>query len=107
MSVFHDGWSSLEDMCRDFDIDVSVMHDKTVLFASYVQESYEGYAFVLFRDAQDGQLYEVNGSHCSCFGLEGQWDPEPTFLAALENRAYPKEIEEAVAVLKANSDTPS
>lgn len=106
MNVFHDGWSSVEDMCRNFDIDTSVMHDKTVLYASYTYENYSWSAFVLFRDA-DGQLYEVNGSHCSCFGLEGQWDPEPTSMEALEKRAYPPSVLEAVALLNANSDTPS
>jgi hypothetical protein len=27
---------------------------------------------------KDGQLYEVHGGHCSCYGLEGQWSPEET-----------------------------
>lgn len=31
-------------------------------------------AFVVFR--RGGRLYEVNGSHCSCYGFEGQWEPE-------------------------------
>lgn len=55
-----------------------------VLFAVYKSESYSGYAFVLFE--KDGVLYEVNGSHCSCYGLEGQWMPEETTLEALEHR---------------------
>lgn len=25
-------------------------------------------------------LYEVNGSHCSCYGFEGQWDREEVML---------------------------
>ena len=25
---------------------------------------------------EDEKFYEVTGSHCSCYGLEGQWDPE-------------------------------
>lgn len=55
-----------------------------ILLASYGTPSYEGYAFVLFQ--RDGKLYEVNGSHCSCYGLEGQWDPEETTLEALRHR---------------------
>jgi hypothetical protein len=55
-----------------------------ILLASYGTPSYEGYAFVLFR--RDGKLYEVNGSHCSCYGLEGQWDPEETTTEALRHR---------------------
>jgi len=55
-----------------------------ILLASYGTPSNEGYAFVLFR--RDGKLWEVNGSHCSCFGLEGQWQPEETTADALRRR---------------------
>lgn len=55
-----------------------------VLFASYGTGNYSGDAFVLFE--QDGKLYEVNGSHCSCNGLEGQWYPEETSVEALVSR---------------------
>jgi hypothetical protein len=58
--------------------------DIRVLFASYSYENYSGDAWVLFE--KDGNLYEVNGSHCSCYGLEGQWDYEPVVLEELENR---------------------
>lgn len=58
-----------------------------VLFHEYVRGSYDGSAFTLFRDKQ-GRLMECNGSHCSCFGLEGQWDPEPTFREALLKREW-------------------
>ena len=47
-----------------------------ILVAYYGDESYEGYAYVLFM--KNGKLYEVCGGHCSCHGLEGQWDPEET-----------------------------
>jgi len=52
-----------------------------ILFATYDVEGYDGSAFVLFR--QDGELYEVHGSHCSCYGLEDQWKPEKTSIKAL------------------------
>lgn len=63
-----------------------------MLYASYHTPPYEGYAFVLFK--QDGKLYEVNGSHCSCHGLSEisyssggtQWEPEETSLDALSIR---------------------
>jgi hypothetical protein len=57
-----------------------------VLLASYGYENYSGDAFVLFRDTRDGKLYEVHGGHCSCYGLEDQWDPELTDLEALKHR---------------------
>ena len=58
--------------------------DKKILFASYGYANYLGDAWVLFE--QDGKLYEVHGSHCSCYGLEGQFQPEETELKALEFR---------------------
>ncbi len=59
--------------------------DEEVLFASYGQEqAYSGEAKVLF--VRDGVLYEVVGSHCSCMGLEDQWEPAPVTWAALRLR---------------------
>jgi hypothetical protein len=58
--------------------------DINILFASYGTDNYSGDAWVLFE--KDGQLFEVNGSHCSCYGLEGQWEPEPVVLEELQAR---------------------
>lgn len=55
-----------------------------ILFASYGCANYEGDAFVLFE--KEGKLFEVNGGHCSCYGLEGQFSPEETTLEALNHR---------------------
>lgn len=55
-----------------------------ILLASYSYENYSGDAFVLFR--REGKFYEVNGSHCSCYGLEGQWEPEEVTIDALRYR---------------------
>ena len=55
-----------------------------VLFASYGTDSYSGDAFVLFE--REGNLFEVNGGHCSCYGLEGQFEPEPTTIDSIAHR---------------------
>jgi len=55
-----------------------------ILVAWYGYGSYCGSSFVLYRLA--GKLYEVNGSHCSCHGLEGCWQPEETTVDALRLR---------------------
>lgn len=78
-SVYHGLWECQADMERDFE--EPLPDGAEVLFATYDATGDEGDAFVLFR--QDGALYEVNGSHCSCYGLEGQWSPEKTTLASL------------------------
>jgi len=41
-------------------------------------------AYVL--DKLHGVWYEVDGSHCSCYGLEGQWEPQETNVEALKLR---------------------
>ena len=58
--------------------------NRKILFASYGYANYSGDAWVLFE--KDGELYEVNGSHCSCYGLEGQWEPEEVVLEELKHR---------------------
>jgi hypothetical protein len=59
--------------------------EPNIIFAAYTYEDYSGSALVVFE--QDGQLFEVNGSHCSCYGLSeadysggesSQWKPEET-----------------------------
>lgn len=39
-------------------------------------------AHVIFTDVR-GTLKEVHGSHCSCNGFEGSWEPSETSKAAL------------------------
>lgn len=55
-----------------------------ILFASYGSDNYTGNAWVLYEE--NGLLFEVNGSHCSCYGLEGQWQPEEVILSEIKNR---------------------
>ncbi len=58
--------------------------DEEILFASYGGGPYEGDAHVIYE--KDGKLYEAHGSHCSCYGLEGQWSPEETSWEAINLR---------------------
>ena len=44
-------------------------------------------SFFLLKRNYDGALFEVHGSHCSCYGFEGQLDLEETIPAALKYRA--------------------
>lgn len=57
-----------------------------ILVAWYGHGGYEGSSFVLYQ--KDGELWEVNGSHCSCGGLEDQWSPEKTSWAAIAKRKW-------------------
>jgi len=77
----YNGLKDQDALCADFQIDSSKLKDCDVLLACYTYESYDGSAFVLFK--KDDTLYEVVGGHCSCYGLEGQWEPEVTTFEAL------------------------
>lgn len=59
-----------------------------ILVAQEEYEQYEGYAFYLLREKETGKLFEVNGGHCSCYGFEGQFEPEETSVEAMKMRKY-------------------
>ena len=77
------GFDDKKDVANQFQI--SLDDDIHILFAEYNNEDYSGNATVIFE--QKGKLYEVHGSHCSCYGLEGQWDPEQSTYEDIIARA--------------------
>lgn len=92
--LLHD-WSSVDGLYEDFEATrwgeissylIANKDDVEILLGSYTYECYSGNAFVLFRLKSNGFLYEVNGSHCSCYGLEGQWSPEEVTVEEIRHR---------------------
>jgi len=73
MSVYHDIFKDWGSVAHEFEIDRAEPDE--VLFAAYEYENYSGDALVIFREG--GETKAVFGSHCSCYGLEDQWKPEP------------------------------
>lgn len=69
-------WTAVQGAFR---MDAPQPHE--VLVACYDSESCEGCAHVLYRNGTS--YFYVKGSHCSCFGLEEQWDPEEYTLETL------------------------
>jgi len=63
-----------EEIAQQFEEDVAIFDGCDIIAAYYNHEGYDGECFVLYR--KDGNLYWNFGSHCSCYGLEGQWSPE-------------------------------
>lgn len=45
-------------------------------------------SFFLFKRKSDGVLFENHGSHCSCYGFEGQFSPEETNLEYLNSDKF-------------------
>lgn len=85
MGIFLGDFKDEKDIYQQFVVDKKDQEGVYILLACYACEAYEGSAFVLFMK-DDRKLYEVNGSHCSCYGLEGQWEPEETSVKALQYR---------------------
>ena len=95
-AVFLHNWDSKESMIADFEgtygVDnltpeqIAKYDHVDVILASYGTDNYSGGAFVLFRNKNDGKLYENHGSHCSCYGLEDQWGEEPCDIESLKHR---------------------
>ena len=59
-----------------------------ILLAYQEDESYESQSWFLLQDRASGDLYELHGSHCSCYGYEGQWTPEKTTIPYLQSAHF-------------------
>lgn len=82
--MFISGFSNTDDIINKYGAPDDALAGATIHIAWYEYGSYDGSSLVIFE--KDGTLYEVNGSHCSCYGLEGQWKPEETSWEALQMR---------------------
>lgn len=89
--TYSGGFDTWADVQREFQIDLK--EPSQVLYAGYDRDGYDGSAQVVYR--QGRRYYVVEGGHCSCYGLEGQFDPteyrgKRELRTALE-KAFPKE----------------
>lgn len=84
MPAFIQEFKSVDDIIYQYQAPADALNGATIYLAWYGYGDYEGSSLVVFE--KDGKLYEVNGSHCSCYGLDGQWEPEETSWAALATR---------------------
>ena len=84
--MYSGDFKNQDDVLSNFNIGLSDLKGLTILLASYTSQGYEGEAFVLLCD-NNNNLFEVNSSHCSCYGLEGAWNLEKTTIEALNKRS--------------------
>ena len=76
------GWKTKRGIEESFRLKQGELTGINILFASCNDNGDTGeVAFVLYE--KDGHLYEVHGAHCSCYGFEGQWEPEATNITYL------------------------
>lgn len=81
VSVFFNIFSCAQDVFDAYAAPQEWRENVIFIYADYETPDYEGSSFAIF--VKNDKLYEVNGSHCSCNGLEEQWQPEETSFAAL------------------------
>lgn len=48
----------------------------------------ESTSYFLLKHKYDNTFHEVHGSHCSCYGFEGQFTPQKTELAYLKSNMF-------------------
>lgn len=74
-------FGDLESIELEFDVKLDIS-DENIEYALYTNEDYSGAAVVVFTN-NEGELMVVEGGHCSCYGLEGQWIPQKTSWSML------------------------
>lgn len=75
IDVYENDFSDFDQVMNDYRIGLTE-DDIIIIYADYTYECYTGSSDVYFYDKRDNQFYEVHGGHCSCYGLEDQWEPE-------------------------------
>lgn len=72
MTIYLDDFETWKDIQQQF----CTTYEKPdeVYIAQYRYEDYSGHSEIYFRN--NGKYYYNQASHCSCYGLENQFDPE-------------------------------
>ncbi len=68
---YHGSFKNWDDVTSHFEMSMS---EPTLVWADYDLGGYDGSALIVYMN--EGKWYQVNASHCSCYGLEDQFQPE-------------------------------
>lgn len=80
-AIYSGEFTCLEDVISSYGISAEEVEGIQMIYADYNRADYDGDSIVIF--IKNNILYEVNGGHCSCHGLEDCWKPEETSVPAL------------------------
>ena len=61
-------------------------YDVLIAYESVGNWGCDSSSWFLFKHKKSGQLFEMHGSHCSCYGFEGQFDLEETSVEYLKEK---------------------
>jgi hypothetical protein len=76
------GFNSLDDVCEHYEINREDLNKYNVVYCYYLYENWTGNSELLLE--KDGKLFVVSASHCSCYGLERQFEPEEISVKEIE-----------------------
>lgn len=74
------GFRNEKEICDEFAVDGI---PGVLIFACYEQQYERGEAEILY--VSNGKWFHVAGSHCSCYGLEDQFEPEEMPFEAIQH----------------------
>jgi len=102
MNIYLGNFIDKIDLEVEFDLPKGHLDDCSIIFAVYSVDGYEGSSFTVF--IKDNTLYSVFGTHCSCYGLENQWDPEKVNMVEVVDNIsnfpeYKKEMINAITFI--------
>lgn len=72
LTKYHGAFTSWKDVQAQFNMTMKA--PRGLIYAGYDREDYEGTALVVWTKGKS--VFTVRAGHCSCYGLEDQWDPE-------------------------------
>lgn len=74
-------------LVREYEANSDVVNELEIVigYESVGSWGCDSSSFFLLKD-KAGKLYEVHGSHCSCYGFEGQFNLEETAVEVLKFR---------------------
>jgi len=80
----------ISSLIEDFEVKREVIERFHILIAYKSVGSYgcDSSAWILLKNKKTKELFEVNASHCSCYGFEGQFEPEETNLDYLKSDKF-------------------
>jgi hypothetical protein len=76
------------DIVDNYQIEKSIVDTYKIVVAMCEYGDYDGSSYFLLIHRSTGKLYEVFGGHCSCYGFEGQFEPEETTVEYIFSEHY-------------------
>jgi hypothetical protein len=79
----------VDDVVNSYCVERQYLDNYNILVAMVEGDGYEESSYFLLMEKSTGDLFEVHGSHCSCYGFEDQFCLEKTEMSyLLSDNAY-------------------